>query len=215
VPPRTTRRPLTDEERARLAPSPVPRSVWWSGLVSGACVFALAFLLVLLASRLLPVSLIAPLALAIGLLAAGAWYAGIQRRERRAIRRWHESAARDLAAGHVESTIYQVADAVAVEEAEDEGLGYYLLLDDGRTLFLFGQYLWEPAGAGFPWASFEIERLPISGGTLRVLPHGAPLAPSVTRRPFSDRELQPGVLPEDGAIVELDFARLKAAGGRR
>ncbi|HEV8357684.1 MAG TPA: hypothetical protein VGQ17_13105 [Gemmatimonadales bacterium] len=45
---------------------------------------------------------------------------------------------------------YVVQDAVAVEEAEDEGLSFYLLLDDGRTLFLSGQYLYDPAAQGFP-----------------------------------------------------------------
>ena len=32
---------------------------------------------------------------------------------------------------------------------------------------------------------------------------------------FSDEELRPGALPEDGAIVPLDFARLNASGGRQ
>ena len=215
MPPRTTRRPLTDEERARLGPSTRRPSVWWRGLVSGACVFAVAFLLALLASPLLPPVLIVPAALAAGLLAAVAWYARIQRRERRAVRRWNEAAARDVAAGYVESTIYQVADAVAVREHEDEGLSYYLLLDDGRTLFLSGQYLYEPAAEGFPWSSFEIVRLAVSGTTLRVVRHGAPLTPGLTRPAFSDEELRPGALPEDGAIVPLDFARLNASGGRQ
>jgi hypothetical protein len=90
------------------------------------------------------------------------------------------------AAGYAESTIYQIVDVVAVEEGEE---------------------------AGFPWASFEIVRLPAGKTALRVVPHGPPLAPSLTRPPFSAAEL--GTTPPDGAIEALDFARLKASVGRQ
>ncbi len=93
--------------------------------------------------------------MAVAALAAAATYASVQRRERRRLREHGALIARELAAGYVDCTTYAITDAVAVEEHEDEGPSYYLLLDDGRTLFLSGQYLYEPADEdGFPWAAY-------------------------------------------------------------
>lgn len=107
------------------------------------------------------------------------------------------------------STICTIKDAIAVDEREDEGLSYYLLLDDERTLFLSGQYLYEPAERGFPWASFEIVQVPREGGVLRVVQRGPALVPSRTRGPFSDREYKSGTVPEDHTIEARDFNALK------
>ena len=109
--------------------------------------------------------------------------------------------------------IYRVKDAIAVDEQEDEGLSYYLLLDDGRTLFLSGQYLYEPADNGFPWESFELVRVASGSWVLRVVPLGPPLVPSWTRGPFSAREYKAGLVPVDGAIESRDFNALKAEAG--
>jgi hypothetical protein len=125
----------------------------------------LAFLVALLASPWLPPAAIPPAATAAGALAAAATYARIQRRERRRLREQGARGARELAAGYVDCTTYTITDAVAVEQHEDEGLSYYLLLDDGRTLFLSGQYLDEPADdEDFPWAAFEVVRAPSALG---------------------------------------------------
>jgi hypothetical protein len=178
------------------------------------CVCVLAFLVVLLASPWLPLAAIPPAATAVGALAAVATYASIQRRERRRLREQGDRVARELAAGYADCTTYTITDAVAVEEHEDEGLSYYLLLDDGRTLFLSGQYLDEPADEhGFPWATFEVVRVPIGGWVLRMVRHGPTLAPSHTRAPFSDAEYVSAAVPADGTITLRDFEALKAPGG--
>ena len=142
-------------------------------------------------------------------LAAMAMYLWIQRRERTKLERIEDFVAEEIAAGQVRSTIYTIKDAIAVEEAEDEGPGYYLLLDDGRTLFLSGQYLYGPAENGFPWKSFEVVRAAHGGWTLRVAALGASVTPSWTRRPFYDDEYESGGVPEDGAIESRDFESLK------
>ena len=214
MPPVSTTRPLTKEERALLR-EPLPKLFgWWNGVVSALCVFVLAFLVVLLAAPWLPRAVIPPAATAVGLLGAVATYASVQRRERRRLREQRDRVARELAAGYVNCTTYTITDAVAVEEREDEGLSYYLLLDDGRTLFLSGQYLYEPADEdGFPWAAFEVVRVPIGGWVLRIVRHGPTLTPSHTRAPFSDAGYGSGAAPLDGTIALRDFEALKAPGG--
>ena len=207
MPARVTTRPFSEEERARLS-RPWPRQHGWrSGLLAAGLLFVVAVLCALLASPLLPPPAILPVAVSVGLLAMVARYAWVQRDERRRARKWAGETARDLAEGHVESTTYEITEAVAVEEAEDEGPSYYLLLDDGRTLFLTGQYLWEPVQQGFPWRTFEIDRLPVGRHVLRVVSHGPALRPSLTRPPLSESEV--AAMPADGSIERRDFADLK------
>ena len=214
MPPVSTTRPLSEEERALLREPPLKLFGWWIGVVSALCVFVLAFLVVLLASPWLPLAAIPPAATAVGALAAVTTYASIQRRERRRLREQGDLVARELAAGHVNCTTFTITDAVAVEEGEDEGLSYYLLLDDRRTLFLSGQYLYEPAAEdGFPWAVFEVVRVPVGGWVLRMVRHGPALTPSHARAPFSHAEYASGAVPPDGTIALRDFEALKAPGG--
>jgi hypothetical protein len=167
MPPITVIRPPTEEE-ARLLSMPLPKFFgWWTSLVSGLCIFVLTFLLVLLASPILPVPAILPLAIAAGLSVFLAWVVYVQRRERQSHGRMQSGRTHEAAAGHVRSTTYTIRDAVAVEEQEDEGLSFYLLPDDGRTLFLSGQYLYEPVEGGFPWTSFELVQAPVAGDPAR------------------------------------------------
>jgi hypothetical protein len=210
MPPVTTMRPPTEEEQVLLAEPPPKLFGWFTGIVSSACIFALVFLVALLASPALPLGAVLPVAVVTAIIASLASYTHVQRRHRRALRQMAEQSAREAGAGHVRSTTYTITDAVAVEEAEDEGLSYYLLLDDGRTLFLSGQYLYQPAESGFPWTSFEIVQTPVRRDVLRVVPRGPRLAPSRTRGPFSDREYQSGTVPDDGSIEARDFNALKS-----
>jgi hypothetical protein len=209
MPPVTTTRSPTEDEQVLLREPSLKLHGWGTGIVSTFCVFVLVFLVSLLASPILPVKAVVPVGVTLGMLAALGSYVHIQRRERLAFRRASEDTAREAVAGHVKSTTYMIKDAVAVEEREDEGLSYYLLLDDGRTLFLSGQYLYEPAERGFPWASFEIVQVPLGGGVLCVVQHGPALVPSRTRGPFSEREYKSGAVPEDHAIETRDFDALK------
>ena len=82
---------------------------------------------------------------------------------------------------------------------------------DGRPLlFLSGQYLDEPvATKRFPAARVTVIRAPNSGIVLSTRPDGEYLAPSSVRSCFSDREHERGRVPEDGAILQTDFDRLR------
>ena len=212
MPPVTVDRPPTEEEARRLRTSPAKLFGWWTGLGSGIAIFVLTVLLVLLGSSVIPAPAIAPAAVAVGTGVFVAWYVYVQRRHRLAQRRSEAAMAREAGAGHVKSTTYTIRDAVAVEESEDEGLSFYLLLDDGRTLFLSGQYLYEPVEAGFPWTSFELVRSPVAGYVVRLVSHGPSLRPSRTRPPFIDAEYKSRVVPDDGDVATRDFDALGRAG---
>lgn len=205
---------MTAEERRLLMRTPVKLFRWWTGIVSASCIFALTFLSVALLAVIVPFNVIVPLAVAAATFASVSSYAWIQRKARKNLRLQVALASRDLAAGDVRSEIYNITDAVAVEESEDEGLSYYLLLDDGRTLFLSGQYLYEPVENGFPWDSFEIVRVASGQWVLRIVPIGLPLAPSFTRKPFSVSEWRSGAIPADGAIEHRSFDALKVPAGQ-
>lgn len=212
MPPVETTRPMSEEERALLEEPPPRLFGWWTGIVSAACGFALMFVVVVLAVVFFPSlssETVLRVAIALSTLAAMAAYLWIQRRERTKLEHLEDLLAGEIAAGQVKSTTYTIRDAIAVEEAEDEGPGYYLLLDDGRTLFLAGQYLYDPVENGFPWTSFEVVRAVHGGWPLRVAPLGAPVTPSWTRHPFYDDEYGAGVVPADGTIEARDFDSLK------
>jgi len=202
---------MTREERALLSAGPARLFGWWTGIVSAVCIFALTFLVAALSAALLPFDVVVRGAFVAATVVSVASYAWIQRKERRAFRDQATCVAKETAAEHVRTTTYRVTDAVAVEEQEDEGLSYYLLLDDGRTLFLTGQYLYEPVDSGFPWESFEIVQVASGSWVLRVIPLGPPLTPSWTRAPFSDAEHSSGAIPADGTIEKRDFVALKTS----
>jgi membrane protein implicated in regulation of membrane protease activity len=157
------------------------------------------------ARSLLPV----PVALAV------AWvvFRRLWRRERDS--GWLERIGRDLAGGQASVTRARVTDAVKVEELEDEGSSYYLRLDDGRVLFLSGQYLYDVEEAGrFPCAVVSVVRAPTTRIVFSVTCEGAPIQPSSRRPPFTDDEYEGGRVPEDGAVLDVDFETLRASGGR-
>ena len=211
MPPVATTRQPTEEEWALLKQAPVKLFGWWTGIVSAACVFVLVFLAAALFAVRFPFDLVVRGAVATAIVASVAWYVWIQGKARRDLGDRAAVLAREAAVGHVRSTIYKVTDAVAVEEREDEGLSYYLLLDDGRTLFLSGQYLYEPADNGFPWESFELVHASSGSWVLRVVALGPRLNPSVTRGPFVDHERSSGSIAADGTIEQRDFNALKAS----
>jgi hypothetical protein len=209
VPPITTTRALNDAERALLAQDPVKLFGRATGVVSAVLTFVLAFLVASLLAIRLSFDVVIRVALVVGAAASVAVYVRIQITARRELRDRAAVVAR-AATDYVRSTIYTIRDAVAVEEQEDEGLHYYLLLDDGRTLFLSGQYLYEPAEDGFPWESFEIVRPASEDWVLRVVPLGPSVAVSATRAPFSEAEHESDAVPADGTIAQRDFGALRS-----
>lgn len=146
--------------------------------------------------------------------AAGlAGYLYLRRLFRRAAAADQSSGQRDLEAGEVDETQFEVVDAIEVAEEEDEGRHFYLRLADGRVLFLSGQYLYDDvASKRFPAARVTVTRAPVSGIVLSMRAEGAYVAPSAVRPSFTERERARGRVPDDGDILETDFDRLRRRG---
>lgn len=94
----------------------------------------------------------------------------------------------DLAKGVAGVHRVVAEDAIEVEQAEDEGPGYFILTSDGRTMLFAGQYLERDKGLGFPWKEFEIVEAPESKVFFGLKPCGERLVPSLVRKPFTWEE---------------------------
>ncbi len=111
----------------------------------------------------------------------------------------------------------RVSDAryAEMEQANDEGPHYFLQVDDDRLLFLTGQWMFDPYVVGdvdgdaptFPSRDFALDRDPVSGGVLSLLPRGGP-APLVRTFRMDELPLEaeffsgPSVL-FDGTLEDL------------
>ena len=193
----TTTRAATAAERSRLEAflTPEPRRGpgrllgFFMGVPVG--VTALAVLNVALPA---PAYLRATLAVGIGAAAValfGRWaehrHAEMLRPARAAV----EALGKDLAAGRVAVTRYDVEEVVKAEPDPGRGVGpvWFVRLADGAVLLLVGPHLEEAEEAGeFPAAAFEIASGEASRFVLSVRRAGAPLAPSLVRAPLSDAE---------------------------
>jgi hypothetical protein len=193
MPPLETKRPMTEDERALMQPPPWLFG-WWTGLVSAACAFALAFLTVSLAAISFPYDPVVRAAIVVAALAAAGTYVWVQRRARNRMKADADAVWRGREAGVVTSTIYTV---------------------NGRTLFLSGQYLYDPVAQGFPWQSFEIVEVPGRDWVLKIVPLGPSITPSFTRPPFADVEFESDAVPDDRTIATRDFEALKVSADRR
>jgi hypothetical protein len=111
----------------------------------------------------------------------------------------------------------------SVEEAEDEGLHYYIELTDRRVLFLSGQYLYDyeeieddpelNQPRRFPCTEFEIARHKKESYVLSISCGGEVLEPEAEAPAFSSHDFKRGI-PEDGAIItDKTFNQLKRERG--
>ena len=119
----------------------------------------------------------------------------------------------DLRRGEVEEWRVGIRDAIVVEEIVDETAPYYLELDDGRVLFLVGQYLrGDEPGRLFPNRQLLITRLPLSGTILEVQCLGEAFAPSAQLPAFTALEHQERQVPVDGQLLEGPLSRFRPTG---
>jgi hypothetical protein len=112
--------------------------------------------------------------------------------------------------GLLQRQSFRARRAFGVEEFEDEGPHYYIELDDGRVLYLNGQYLYEFEAIDddpefnqarlFPCSEFEILRHAKAGYVLDIRRAGTVLEPEIILPPYTEQQLQAD-LPEDGEII--------------
>lgn len=123
--------------------------------------------------------------------------------------------------GLVETQIFHARRAFQVEEYEDEGLHYFLELEDGSVLYLSGQYLYdyeeiddEPEYSQpktFPCEKFVIKRHKKYGYVLAIETQGKVLNPETILPPFLRYYARKPELPKDGDIIrDHSFDDIKA-----
>lgn len=114
--------------------------------------------------------------------------------------------AKELRDGLAHEVVYDVAEAIRIEETEDLGSNYYLHLTDGTVVFLSGQYLYEDEEAGrFPSTRIRRTIAPLTNELLDFACLGTPLNVSSTHPAFTDSDYRTGRVPEDGAVVTRQF----------
>jgi hypothetical protein len=122
--------------------------------------------------------------------------------------------------GLLASETFNAKRAFQVEEFEDEGSHYYLELEDGRVLFLSGQYLYdyEPLKHGntivqprrFPNTQFVVRRHVAKHYVVDILCGGPVIEPEVLAPSFSTNDFGTERIPEDGQVIrDRSFEQLK------
>ena len=91
----------------------------------------------------------------------------------------------DLQAGNALCHLVETVEAIAIEEQEDEGPGFFLRTAEGEILFMQGQYLDRYVmRQHFPWSRFEIVETPEQA---RVSEHGVAVSGQQRRDLALDR----------------------------
>jgi hypothetical protein len=206
----TFRRDFAPDERAQVERLLAPHVARTAGLGGAIAAFFVGALVALFVIGFFPglVEVGGPAALVVGIVAAVWVYFRAQRAERRV-----EAAATfraELADGVVEVTRYRAVDAISVAEAEDEGLSFFLRLQDGEVLFISGQYLYEFEGTAFPSTLFEVTRTPTSRIVLDFRPLGQSLTPNTERPAFSEADWEQFGALDDGVLLNVPFESLRA-----
>jgi hypothetical protein len=100
--------------------------------------------------------------------------------------------------------------AIKVEEFEDEGIGFYLDIGDGKVLFLQGQYLYEYEDEHqFPCTRFTLTRTPHTSAVFDLRCEGDYLPPIHTNPPFEVKDYKNDQAPYDGQVLNVDFESLR------
>jgi hypothetical protein len=101
-----------------------------------------------------------------------------------------------------------------VEELDEEGLHYFIEVDDHSTLFLSGQYLYnydsEEQPRTFPCTAFAVRRHRTRGYAVDIVCLGTILEPEVFAPPFDANDFGTDAIPEDGQVItDRSYDRLK------
>ena len=210
-------RPLTEEERRLIsgAADEKPRGLWhdlkWAAFAAFFTYFPILGALLAL-GRWIPAlrddNAVGIVTSPLGLLVF-AWVfiraRASSKRDRSSLESLRHIHERELREGTAEVTRYRVVDAIQVEEYEDEGSHYFLLLEDGRVLYESGQHLYElEALRRFPSTIVEIHSTSHVGRLLDVKGVGDYLPPSALLPPFADSVDLPA-----SSIVEVDFEAIR------
>ena len=99
--------------------------------------------------------------------------------------------------------------AIKREDPEDFGVSFYLDTEDGRALYLQGQYLDILEYEQFPNTEFELIRTKNTKELIDFKVKGKYFEPERTLEPFTKDDYGKGVVPEDGDILDIEFEKIK------
>lgn len=115
--------------------------------------------------------------------------------------------------GQLYSRVYSITRAMEVEELEDEGPTFILALEQGGTLFLSGQYLYDYQEVGegdvihqpgkFPCTQFTLWRRKLYDYVTSIECRGEYLAPEQTLPPLTHAQFDANLVPNDGEVLEI------------
>lgn len=108
-----------------------------------------------------------------------------------------------LAAGELDTVEYEISEVVEVEEFEDEGKHFLLAIGPSETLFLSGQYLYEPIErGGFPSTRIRLFWHKSLDVTYGVQCLGEPIKPKVRLPAFTEEQCDTGAVPKDREVLQ-------------
>lgn len=120
-----------------------------------------------------------------------------------------DAAASELKRGLVAVAKFKITSALRITEIEDNGYAFFLKIEDGRVLFLMGQYLYGLTESGkFPAENLEVVYTPSSRMVLAVRSSGPGIPSTGPKAFFTTQDLERGRVPEDGSILDVDFDSL-------
>jgi hypothetical protein len=113
----------------------------------------------------------------------------------------------DLAGGVAEVTRFHATKAVRFEALEDQDGAYFLHLENGRTLVLRGQHLFDlEKNKRFPCSEFEVIRGPKSGAILSLVCCGTYFPSQKMITPFRQTDFK--AVPMDGDVVTVPWEKI-------
>lgn len=122
--------------------------------------------------------------------------------------------------GLLTSRKFKAKRAFEVEPFEDEGPHFFIGLEDGKVLFLCGQYLFDyveitddpdlAQAATFPSTEFEVRSHKNEHWTHSVICRGQYLKPEIKLPHYSKRFMKKFGAPTDGEVFEVSFDEMLA-----
>lgn len=122
--------------------------------------------------------------------------------------------------GLLASRKFKAERAFEVEPFEDEGPHFFIGLEDGKVLFLCGQYLFDyleitddsdlTQAASFPSTAFEVRSHKTEHWTHSIICRGQYLRPEIKLPHYSKRFMKRFGAPTDGEVFDVSFEEMLA-----
>lgn len=117
---------------------------------------------------------------------------------------WNRNIEKEIKSGQAEVISIKTETVVKRKDPKDFGSGFYLKIDDSKTLYLQGQYYDElQYSRKFPNSDFSIVRSKQTGEMIDIKAKGKYLKPIRKIEPFTNEQYKTGMIHYDGEILEI------------